>query len=91
MDLLGGDPVKRLRSRDFGNLLYPGAPGAGKLPKSPFQVSRSRGGRYACRQSGIFFMRRTFLAGAWSHRDLLLPSTIPFPGSREAVKQQKYD
>ena len=26
----------------------------GKLPIIPFQVSRSRGGRYACRQSGIF-------------------------------------
>ena len=24
------------------------------LPEIPFQVSRSRGGRYACRQSGIF-------------------------------------
>ena len=24
------------------------------LPIIPFQVSRSRGGRYACRQSGIF-------------------------------------
>ncbi len=24
------------------------------LPITPFELSRSRGGRYACRQSGIF-------------------------------------
>ena len=29
------------------------APGM-NLPESPFQVSRSRGGRYACSESGIF-------------------------------------
>jgi hypothetical protein len=62
------------------------------LTISSFQVSRSRGGRCACRQSGIFLcVEPSLLEHNGSHCDLLLLSTIPFPDSREAIKQKKYD
>ena|ERR1700685_476111 len=46
-------PVDYLQRLVIGRFL-PGGVRTGNLPIIPFQVSRSRGGRCACRQSGVF-------------------------------------